>query len=93
MAEDFNMCANATIKKCKNIKRRDLGSRLLLFSPDTNVLLEFNATAKFIWEICDERTLDEIKELYAKKYNIGKNDAERDVEDVINALKIKGCVN
>lgn len=86
------MCANATIKKSQNIKRRDLGSRLLLFSPDTNMLLEFNASAKFIWDICDEITIDEITNLYAKKYNISISDAERDVEDVINILRMKGCV-
>jgi len=87
------MDTKETIHKCSNIKRRDTGSHLILFSLDTGMLLEFNSTAKFIWDICDGRTVEDIQELYAQEFDIGMDDAKSDVEDIIQILKTKGYVS
>jgi hypothetical protein len=87
------MSIEEKIKRCTNMKRRDLGSRLILFSPDTEVILELNDTAKFIWEICEGRTMEDILALYAQEYGIEIGDARVDVEDVLSDLKTKGCIS
>jgi hypothetical protein len=87
------MDAKETIHKFSNIKRRDTESHLILFSLDTGMLLELNSTAKFIWDICDRRTVEDIWALYAQEFKIGMDDARSDVEEIIQILRTKGYVS
>lgn len=90
---NVNMDAKETIHKCSNIKRRDTKSHLFLFSLNTGMLLELNDTAKFIWDICDGRTMEDIWTLYAQEFEIEIDDARNDVEEIIQILRTKGYVS
>ena len=87
------MDARVTIHKCSNIKRRDVESHLILFSPETGLLLELNPTAKFIWEICGGKTVEEIQSSYAQEFGIGLKEAIGDVDEILQILKNKGYVS
>jgi hypothetical protein len=57
------------------------------------MLLELNFTAKFIWDICEGRTVEDIWSLYAQEFEIGTDEARSDVEEIIQTLRTKGYVS
>ncbi len=62
------------------------GEKLIL-EPDSGTVHQLNATAGFVWELCDGRTpIAKIVSTFASRYRISQTVAERDVRAVVGQL-------
>jgi len=62
------------------------GEKLILL-PDNGAIHQLNATAGFVWELCDGRTpMTEIVSTFASRYDLSQPAAERDVQAVVGQL-------
>lgn len=84
---------NETLKKKNGLRERDLKSKMILYDPISCVYVDLNETAKYIWDLIDKRSLDEIIENYAEYYEVDLNIAETDVHYVVEELEQKGMIN
>ncbi len=63
----------------------ELDGELLLFNPHDGRLLELNATAALVWQLCDgERSISEITRLLIEAFP----EAERRIEDDVPVILI-----
>ncbi|MFB3763857.1 MAG: PqqD family protein [Methanotrichaceae archaeon] len=88
------MCGgNELLEKTKGLRERDLKSKMILYDPVACVYVDLNETAKYIWDLIDKKTLDEIIENYAKYYGVDLQIAETDVYYVVEELEQKGIIS
>jgi len=65
----------------------------VLYDPSAERVIEFNATAALIWQLCDgTRSMDEIKKVLVDAYPESAKDVERDVEATVALMLEKNCL-
>lgn len=81
------------IRKKKDLKERDLGSKYVIYDYKKGIHLELNETAALIWKLMNEaESLEEVCRKYAEFYDIGYQVACNDVKEILEGLKQKGIV-
>lgn len=65
----------------------ELDEELLLFHPQNNRILELNATAALVWQLCDgSRTVAQISKLLADAYPQDAGTIAQDVQRILEEL-------
>lgn len=61
---------------------------------DVHGIIKLNETGAFLWKCMTENDLsfEELAELLVKKYSLGKEDAQKDVNNFIVKLNSFGCL-
>ena len=71
----------------RNLQSSDMGSEFLILDQDMGELLRLNSAARFIWKQLDgQRTSEEIAQTVAREFDVQKNKAEQDVEELLREL-------
>jgi len=87
------------MKTIKNIRNPDIiaqesGNETMLYSPESEVMLILNPTAKRIWDLCDgEHTpADIVQTLQASFANSPESDISADVEETLRLFSEHGLL-
>jgi hypothetical protein len=82
-------------RRAEKIVSRTLGSRLVLYHPDTREVSVLNATAAAVWELCDGRTLlaDVVTRLQARFRIEEARDVTADVTAELRTFAERGLIS
>lgn len=83
---------NKTPEKKKDVRERDLKSKMILYNHSGGIYVELNETARYVWKIVDKKPLNEVIVEYARYYEVDLKTAKTDVFDVLRELELKGMI-
>lgn len=75
--------------KRENVKWREEGDEAIIFYQKESRIFRLNETAKVVWMMIEEKTVEEIADSIAEKYSIEAKDVIDDVNMCIDNL-LKG---
>lgn len=83
--------------RAERVVKREIGGRILLIPVAGNIadlekIYALEGCGEFLWDLLDGRSNDELARCVAKEFDIGIEDAVRDVEDFVGRLRELGLV-
>ncbi|WP_449244117.1 PqqD family protein [Desulfobacca acetoxidans] len=81
-----------TIGNRKDFKIRDDGTNMFIYEYKKGIITELNETARYVWTLIDGNETQNISALYAERYGIPIEHAEKDVTEVLEALVDTGIL-
>ena len=80
-------------KQRDNLTVQSVDDETLILDINGNNIHQLNATASFIWGLCEDAvSMEQLTDLFAERYEIEQATAKRDVENVINQLSEMGLI-
>ncbi len=78
----------------EGIQCRKIGDERLFYDPETGAVHVTNATAEFVWDMCDgQHSLDDMERHLAQVYEVpGEANLRTDLETVIQAFADGGML-
>lgn len=71
----------------KSITKEKIDEKAVLFDSEEFLFYELNETMAFIWEELESpKTIEELSNKLASKFNIDKDEAKKDIKDSVEEL-------
>ena len=80
-------------RRTSGVMVREIEGEVLVLDTEADKIHQLNITASYIWNRCDGSTpINEIAEALAKDFDIGHDEATKDVIDTVAALKKQNLI-
>ncbi len=85
---------NSRPRRRPNLRGEAIGGDYIILDRDGEQVHQLNETASFIWTLIDgERRVDEIVDALCEAYDVPRERAHRDVNDVIESFVAAGLLD
>ncbi|MBN2804389.1 MAG: PqqD family protein [Deltaproteobacteria bacterium] len=71
---------------------RNIDDQIVIVQPLDENILTLNKTGSFIWTLIEKISVDEIADEVVKKFEVNKDEALKDVIELLTALKEKNLI-
>jgi hypothetical protein len=86
------MTPNTRIRRAHDAAWRRVVDEVAIISMDTNRIRLLNRVGSFLWERCDNATVEELVEAVCARYDVDVDTARKDVDAFVRDLHARGLV-